>query len=554
MFWRLNRSNRLFPLILLAILSGCNAENGDETLAADLPTADLVTPTETTSPSADGTIVESSATSAPLPALSPEERSDRTMFEAWIDLLGSNVFDGMSDDEEDDIRRRAAEANDYWKQIKAQNLEAIRQVNRQVIHGRSYAASIILIVADDLGYGDLGCYGQQKTKTPHLDAMAAEGVRFTNYYTGSPLGVPSRCSLTTGLHTGHTRLRGNKPVLPLKTEDCTIAELLWRAGYTTGLMGRWALGDVETTGTPNRQGFEHAFGYLDHERARNYFPPMLWRNAQQVKLPGNENGQREDYSPELTTDEALAWLNSECDRPFFLQVNYTLPHAEIGPVPEVTQYDNEDWPTAQKQYAAMVSRLDSEVGRILEFVKTSHYRDDVLIFFTSDNGPHADSVDPKFFQSAGPFRGGKGQLFEGDIRVPMIVWGEGLAEQNIESDCLWAAWDLLPTLADLAEAIRRPLNLDGISVLGKFHSRRLAERDYLYWELHEPTFQQAIRAGKWKGLRTGLSGPIALYDLENDPGETTDVAGSQAEVVERLEGLLNDARSESADWPVGSDR
>ena len=409
-------------------------------------------------------------------------------------------------------------------------------------------------MADDLGYGDLGCYGQQKIKTPQLDAMAAEGVRFTNYYAGSPLGVPSRTSLATGLHTGHARLRGNQPVLPIKVEDCTLAELLWRAGYTTAVVGRWGLGDIDTSGTPNRQGFEYAFGYLNHDEARNYFPPVLWRNDERVEIEGNQDGGRETYSPTLVTDEALAWLDYDFERPFFLQINYTLPHAEVGAVPGDSQYDDENWSAEQKHYAAMVSQLDREVGRILAFVNKIRYRDDVVVIFTSDNGPHSDGVDPTFFESAGSLRGSKGELFEGGIRVPMIVWADGLNDRHVASDYVWAAWDLLPTLADLAEAVRRPLDLDGVSMVDLFYGRRPPEREFLYWEIHEPTFQQAIRSGKWKGLRSGLTGSLALYDLEADPGETSDVAGDNAEVVERLESLLEEARTESVDWPVRSEK
>jgi len=545
------------------------------------------------------------------------------MFEAIRESFDaqSEIGDQLSGQERDSLSKMAKEANEYWKELKADNLEAIRQANRQVPGVRWPAPNIILIVADDLGYGDLGCYGQERIKTPHLDALAAEGVRYTNYYAGSPQDAPSRCSLATGLHTGHARIRGNQPIVPLQPEDCTIAEVLWRSGYTTALVGRWALGDADTTGAPNRQGFEYSVTFANREATPADASAKLLLNGRPYDPAEHDNAQKaESYPPAIVTNEALRVLASDCPRPLFLQINCPLPSAAVHAVPGSTDYDAEDWPAAQKQYAQMVTRLDSEVGRIIDFVKASPERDDFMIFFTSDNGPQGDGIDPALFKSAGPFRAAQGQLWEGGIRIPMIVW----ATQNERSDRVddrpWAAWDLLPTLAELAGAMRQPAALDGISQVGLLTSdeqlavveveqtevivddqtepadaeatepsvepqtdleleeqpdleveeqRDVAEvevtqvevepvvgvdglpvHQYLYWEIHEPAFQQAIRAGRWKGIRTGLDGPLALYDLAADAAETTDVSAANPEIVQRLTAWLNAARTPSPNWPV----
>jgi len=424
------------------------------------------------------------------------------------------------------------------------------------------APNVIFILADDLGYGDLGCYGQKVIQTPQIDRLAAEGVRFTQFYSGSTVCAPARCCLMTGLHTGHAHVRGNKRV-PLRPADVTVAEIFKRAGYTTGIVGKWGLGEPDTTGIPNRQGFDSWFGYLNQRNAHNYYPPFLWKNRQKYPLDGNRDGGRNQYSHDLFTQDALAFLERCQDRPFFLYLAYTIPHAnnELGrksgdgmEVPDYGPYADRDWPTPQKGQAAMITRMDRDIGRIMARLEALGLDRRTLVMFTSDNGPHADGgVDPEFFDSNGPLRGIKRHLYEGGIRVPMIARWPGKLEEGRVSEQVWAMWDFLPTMAELV-GVDPAAGLDGISMLPALLGKPQRDHEFLYWEFHERQSPQAVRMGDWKAVRTGLDGKLELFDLTKDIGERHDVAGEHPETVAKIEAYLRTARTPSEHWPVGGNQ
>ena len=431
---------------------------------------------------------------------------------------------------------------------------------------RSRKPNILLILADDLGYGDLGCYGQKRIQTPNIDRLAAEGVRFTQAYAGSTVCAPSRCCLETGLHTGHAWVRGNRlPNLPLRPEDVGVAEILKQAGYRTALIGKWALGELGSTGYPLRKGYDYFFGYFNQTHAHNYYPELLLENHEARLLRGNMGTQRKEYSHDLFTEKALDFLRARDDRPFFLHVAYTIPHAnnELGrdtgngmEVPDYGPYVQTDWPLPEKGFAAMITRMDRDIGRILDTLKQTGQEDNTIVIFTSDNGPHREGGhDPDFFDSNGPLRGIKRDLYEGGIRVPMIVrWPSRIAPGQV-SEFVWAFWDFLPTCAELA-GVKPPEGLDGISVLQALAGEpgRQREHEYLYWEFHERGFSQAVRLGDWKGVRLDLDKPIELYNLREDPGEQHDVAARHPDIVARIERIMREARTESPHWPVGRAR
>jgi arylsulfatase A-like enzyme len=426
--------------------------------------------------------------------------------------------------------------------------------------------NIVYILADDLGYGDLGCYGQTIIQTPRLDRMAAEGMRFTQAYAGSTVCAPSRCCLMTGLHSGHARVRGNA-LVPLRPEDVTVAELLQRAGYRTGLCGKWGLGEPESTGHPNRKGFDYFFGYLNQTHAHNYYPDYLWRNEARVPLPENVQGgagwaaERARYSHDLITEEALEFVTREKEKPFFLYLAYTLPHAnnERGAakgdgmeIPDYGEYADKDWPAPQKGHAAMISRLDRDVGRVLDHLKALGLDENTIVFFSSDNGTHQEGgADPDFFKSSGPLRGHKRALYDGGIRVPLIARWPGYVPEGAVSEHVCAGWDFLPTAARLAET-DAPEGLDGLSMVPALMGRALAQpkHDVLYWEFHEGGFKQAVRMGDWKAVRPSAKSSIELYVVTRDPGETNNLAAEHPELAARAEALFASCRTGSPDWPV----
>jgi arylsulfatase A-like enzyme len=362
----------------------------------------------------------------------------------------------------------------------------------------------------------------------------------------------------TGLHTGHCRVRGNA-LVPLQPEDVTVAELLKGAGYATGIIGKWGLGEPDTPGVPNRQGFDTWFGYLNQGHAHNYYPEYLWRNETRVELPQNQGGSRGEYSHDLFTQEALEFVQQHATEPFFLYLAYTIPHAnnergrETGDgmeVPSDHPYSDHDWPQPQKGHAAMITRMDRDIGTLLGLLRELGLDEDTLVFFTSDNGPHREGgADPAFFGSSGPLRGFKRDLYEGGIRVPMLVRWPGMIPAGQVSTHPWAFWDFLPTACQLAGA-RPPDGLDGISVLPALFGRPCRTQGFLYWEFHERGFGQAVRMGNWKAVRPGQEQPLELYDLATDLGETTDVAAAHPEVVAAITEYLATARTESVDFPV----
>ena len=418
--------------------------------------------------------------------------------------------------------------------------------------------NIIFILADDLGYGDLGCYGQNKIRTPNIDRLAEEGMRFTQCYAGSTVCAPSRCCLMTGRHTGHARIRGNARV-PLAPEDLTVAEFLKTASYKTAAIGKWGLGDEGTTGIPNRHGFDEWFGYLDQVRAHDYYPEFLWRNERQFQLSGNANGRKGDYSHDWFTRSATNFIRISQKHPFFLYLAYTIPHANNElkdkgmEVPADVPYSREEWPQQEKNKAAMITRLDADVGKILGRLKELKLDQNTIIFFSSDNGPHQEGgVDPKFFGSSGPLRGIKRDLYEGGIRVPMIVRWPGRIKTGSTNAQVWAFWDFLPTAAEIA-GVKPPKDIDGISMLPTLlGTRQTNQHEFLYWEFHERGFQQAARMRDWKAVRPATDTPPELYDLTTDLGETKNVANQHPEIVARIEEYLKSARTESADWPIKS--
>jgi arylsulfatase A-like enzyme len=452
----------------------------------------------------------------------------------------------------------------------------IREALADARTSRSGRPNIIFILADDLGYGDLGCYGQRLIQTPVLDRMAAEGMRFTQFYAGSTVCAPSRSVLMTGLHAGHTRVRGNASseapgAQMLRDKDVTVAEVLKRAGYTTGLVGKWGLGMPGDEGVPNRQGFDYFFGFLSQHHAHNHYPDFLWRNDQRVLLPNGivpvgQDGagyatNRVQYAGDLFAQEALDFVTHCQDRPFFLYLALTVPHAnnerfralrDGQEVPDYGPYADKDWPDPDKGLAAMITRMDAQIGRLLEHLQTFGLARQTLVMFSSDNGPHKEGGNrPDFFDANGPLRGLKRDLTDGGIRVPLIAWWPGRIPTGTASDHVGYLGDLMATWAELGWT-KPPRKLDSISLVPTLLGRpaKQKEHEYLYWEFHERGFQQALRLGDWKAIRLGTTNAIALYDLKTDLGETRNVASAYPNVVRKVEKILQRARTDNPYWKV----
>jgi uncharacterized sulfatase len=446
--------------------------------------------------------------------------------------------------------------------------------------------NIVLVLADDLGYGDLGCYGQAVIQTPRLDRMAAEGMRFTDFYAGSTVCAPSRSVLMTGQHTGHTHVRGNAggrdmSRQSLRDEDVTVAEVLQQSGYQTALCGKWGLGDDAPggrSGLPNRQGFDSFYGYLNQVHAHNYYPEFLWRDETRSPLRnevqrversyggfvGGWATRKVDYSHDLVTAEALAFVEraaADPERPFFLFLSLTIPHANNEAtrgtgngqeVPDFGPYADEPWSEPDKGQAAMITRMDADVGRILDALDELGIAEQTLVIFSSDNGPHDEGGhDTGRFDPAGPLRGMKRDLYEGGIRVPFIVRWPGTIPAGTTSDLIGYSGDLMATAAELAGADCPP-DTDSISLVPTLTGRpqRQARHDYLYWEFHERGGKQAVRQGRWKAVRAPWSedAKTELYDLERDLGESDDVAAEHPELVERMERLMTEAHTAHPGW------
>lgn len=431
--------------------------------------------------------------------------------------------------------------------------------------------NVIYILADDLGYGDVGCYGQKLVQTPNLDKMAAQGMLFTQHYAGCTVSAPSRASLMTGLHTGHTQIRGNKEVkpegqTPMRADTYTLGKMFKSCGYATGVFGKWGLGFPGSTSDPNAMGFDEFYGYNCQRLAHTYYPEHLWHNQEKVFFKENENNGRKVYSHDLIHQQAMSFIREHKEQPFFAMLTYTLPHAEINvPHDSIYQmYENrfEEMPSdldshyyfSEKpfaSFAAMVSRLDMYVGQVLDELRKLGLDKNTIVIFTSDNGPHKEGgANPKFFGSSGPFRGIKRDLYEGGIREPMIAWGPGRIQEGIRTGHISAFWDVLPTFADLIGARLPDQPFDGISFLPTLLSKgNQTQHEYLYWEFHEQGGRQAIRKGDWKLIRQGISKPedtwLELYNVAKDIHEDYDVSHEYPDKVEELVRLINTTRTHS---------
>ena len=432
--------------------------------------------------------------------------------------------------------------------------------------------NILLIQADDLGYGDLSVYGQARFRTPSLDRMAREGVRFTQYYAGSTVCAPSRAALMTGLHMGHAPIRGNSPRVALRPQDVTVATLLREAGYRTALIGKWGLGGAGTTGEPNRQGFDHYYGFLEQPHAHRQYTTHLWKNGARIVVDAER-----DYVNDLFTRETARFIGTEDARPFFIHLNYTVPHAELrAPADAMAAFRDafpeqpfvnqkadaqteqvkdevtlgyRSQPTPRAAFAAMIARMDRDIGTLLDLLKARGIDERTLVIFTSDNGPHREGGgDPEFFNSSGGLRGIKRDLYEGGIRVPMIARWPGTIPAGRTTDYISAHWDVLPTLMDLAGA-KAPAGLDGVSLARVMRGETQPPHEFMYWEFHERGFQQAVRMGGWKAVRRAHAQPLELYDLERDPREERNVASENAAIVRQIEAYLAGARTDSPHWP-----
>jgi arylsulfatase A len=440
--------------------------------------------------------------------------------------------------------------------------------------------NVILIVADDLGYGDVSCYGQTKFHTPNIDQLAKEGMLFTQHYAGAPVCAPSRCALLTGRHTGHASIRGNRKTnkegdYPLPEADVTIQQMFQKEGYTTGMFGKWGLGYPGSSGDVINKGTDFFFGYYGHLAAHNYYPEYLWNNDDKFFINKNNHYSNNVYAPALIQDSVLTFIERNKNRPFFLYLPTTIPHAELA-APESYMskykdkfgeeqsykgiktikvatrfgaYDAQKSPKAA--FAAMINVLDDQVGQMIAKLKEEGIYDNTIIIFTSDNGPHKEGgAAPDYFNSNGGLRGYKRDLYEGGIRVPLIMSWPGKIKSG-KSDFISANWDLMPTFADIIHT--EPLkNVDGVSLYSVIFDQLdlQMQHPYLYWEFHEEGGKQAIREGKWKAIKLNVMHSaktrIELYDLEKDVSETKDVSGQYPEILKHMIELMRKAHTFNA--------
>ncbi len=440
---------------------------------------------------------------------------------------------------------------------------------------------MIFVLADDLGYGDLGSYGQTVIQTPSLDRMAAEGIRFTQFYAGATVCAPSRSVLMTGQHTGHTHVRGNAPgpdmtAQSLRDVDVTVAEVFKSADYATALYGKWGLGEVGLEGHPLKQGFDAFFGYLNQVHAHNYYPEFLWRDLEKVPLRnkvqrtervyGGFHGgwatERNEYSHDVIMREALQWIADNKEGPFFLYLALTIPHAnnegtrgtgDGAEVPDHGRYAGEDWPAPDKGQAAMITRMDRDMGVLMDRLQELGIDERTLVMFSSDNGPHNESNhDLLKFNPSGVLRGIKRDLYDGGIRVPFVAWWPGTVQPGRVSDHVGYFGDLMATAAQLA-GVETPPNTDSISFVPTLLGRpgKQAVHDYLYWEFYESGSAQAVRLRHWKGVRKPMpTGRIELYDVVRDPSEKYNVARNHPDVVKEIERMMAEAHVKHPSWTV----
>lgn len=424
--------------------------------------------------------------------------------------------------------------------------------------------NLIFILSDDLAQGDVGCFGQKLIQTPSLDRMAREGTRYTQAYCGTTVCAPSRTSLITGLHMGHSPVRANREIqpegqMPLPAGTFTVAKLLKSAGYATAVVGKWGMGMFDTTGSPLKNGFDHFFGYNCQRHAHSYFPTYLYDDDRRIDLPGNDASTRVEakgpiYAQDLIAADALRWIRTHKVEPFFLFYAITLPHGAFQ-INDQGIYKDKPWTDQQKNYAAMVTRLDTDMGNLLDLLVELGIDKNTLVMFSGDNG---SSFDPKseigrlFDQTmGGKLRGFKRTMYEGGLRQAAFAWWPGTVPAGRTSDEPWAFWDYLPTVAELTGAKLPPAYTpDGLSLAAFLKGGPAPNRDYFYWELHEQASIQAVRWGNWKAVKNGPSQPIELYDLQADAGETKDLAAQNPDLVTRAEQLMNSARTEDPNWPM----
>lgn len=462
--------------------------------------------------------------------------------------------------------------------------------HKQTVSKEIKQPNIIYILADDAGWGDFSCYGQEKFSTPNIDALAESGIRFTDHYAGSSVCAPSRSTLLTGQHTGHTPIRGNKEVMPegqvpIPGATFSLPKMLKSEGYATGMFGKWGLGYPQSEGAPNAQGFDEFYGYNCQRLAHTYYPLYLRHNGTKVPLPANTEGHA-TYTHDMIHEQALSFIDQNKEKPFFLYLPYTIPHAEmVVPQDSIFQmfkekypqgkpfvskanhdpnlshedrfykgvYGDQEYPRAA--FATMMYYLDNAVGDVMKKVKEHGLEENTIIIFSSDNGPHKEGgADPYYFQSFGPFKGVKRDLYEGGIRVPMIVsWPKTIAGKTV-SDHPSAFWDVLPTVADIVGVeLSKDKNIDGISflptLLGKNENQE--KHDYLYWEFHEKGGRRAVRMGNWKAVQYNLKKKkkIEIYDLSKDPSESENLAKQHPELVKKAQKIFDEARTSSKEFP-----
>lgn len=425
--------------------------------------------------------------------------------------------------------------------------------------------NLIFILSDDLAQGDCGSYGQKLILTPNLDRMAREGTRYTQAYSGTTVCAPSRTSLMTGLHMGHSPIRANREIQPegqkpLPNGTLTVAQLLKREGYATAAIGKWGMGMFQTSGSPLKNGFDHFFGYNCQRHAHSYFPEYLYNDDQRFELPGNDGNTKVEgkgavYAQNLIADETVKWVRAQRDKPFFLFHAITLPHGAFQ-IDDQGIYKDQPWTAQQKNYAAMVTRLDRDVGRLLDLLGEMGVEKNTLVMFSGDNGssfPPGSEIGKLFDQTmGGRLRGFKRTMYEGGLRQAAFAWWPGTVPAGRVSDEPWAFWDFLPTAAELSGAEIPPTaRLDGYSLVPFLKGGPVPQRECFYWELHEsgPSIQ-AVRWGDWKAVRNSPSQPLEIYDLKSDVGESKNLAGARPDLVAKAEALMKSARVDDPDWPL----
>jgi len=446
------------------------------------------------------------------------------------------------------------------------SITALSIARLSMLHAADSSApkpNIIFILSDDLAQGDLGVYGQKLIQTPNLDRMAREGTRYTQAYCGTTVCAPSRTSLMIGQHTGHSPIRSNREIggegqLPLPAGTFTVAQLLKSAGYATACIGKWGMGMFDTTGSPLKLGFDHFFGYNCQRHAHSYFPKYLYNDDQRFDLAGNDGNKNVEgkgpiYAQDLLVDETLKFVKANQGRPFFLYYSITLPHGTFQ-INDQGLYKDKPWSEQEKNYAAMVTRLDADVGRLLELLRELKLDDKTLVMLAGDNGSSFapdSALGKRFDQAANGLRGFKRELYEGGLRQAALARWPGTVPAGRVSDAPWAFWDFLPTCAELTGAkIPDGTPIDGRSLVPFLKGGPAPQREFFYWELHEGASLQAVRWGEWKAVRKGPSKPIEIYDLKTDAAEATNLAAGRPELVAKAESLMQSARTDDPNFPM----